>query len=170
MRKLAKTLSLSTAIILLFIKQAFAICPICTIVVGAGVGLSHWLGIDDTITGVWLGGFIVSLIIWTVSWCNKKNIRFKGRKILITLSYYLIIILPLYPMGIMGHPLNKLWGMDKLLLGTLIGSVFFSLGGILYFEMKKRNNGHAHYPFEKVVMPVLPLVILSVIFYFIIRV
>jgi hypothetical protein len=154
---------------LLFVNTAKAICPLCAVAVGAGVGLSEWLGIDDTITGLWIGGLIVSLIVWTIYWLNKKNICFRGRKIIISLMYYLIIIVPLYPLGIMGHPLNTLWGIDKLLLGIILGSVFFFIAGMWYFYLKKRNNGRAYFPFQKVVMPIAPLLILSAIFYLITR-
>lgn len=155
---------------LLFVKTAYAICPLCTIAVGAGVGLAEWFGIDDTITGLWIGGLIVSLIIWTVYWLDSKNIKFKGRKILVTLAYYLIVILPLYyPMKLIGRPLNTLCGVDKLSLGIVLGSIFFFIGGMWYIALKKRHGGHAYFPFQKVVMPVAPLIILSIIFYFITR-
>ncbi|KPJ67482.1 MAG: hypothetical protein AMJ43_04300 [Coxiella sp. DG_40] len=154
---------------LLFVNTAKAVCPLCTVAVGAGIGLTEWLGIDDTITGLWIGGLIVSLIIWTMYWLDKKNIRFRGRKVIVSLAYYLIIVVPLYPLGVMGNPLNTLWGIDKLLLGIVLGSIFFFMAGMWYFYLKKRNNGRAYFPFQKVVMPVAPLLILSAFFYFITR-
>lgn len=148
--------------------SAQAVCPVCTIAVGAGVGLSRWLGIDDTITGLWIGGLIVSLIIWTINWLDKKNIRFFGRKVLITLAYYLLIILPLYYSKIMGHAFNKIWGIDKLLFGIIIGSIAFLLGAVAYRQIKK-TRGQAHFHFQKVLMPIAPLLILSIIFYIFIK-
>ncbi len=32
-------------------------CPVCSISIGVGVGLCRYLGIDDLISGVWIGGF-----------------------------------------------------------------------------------------------------------------
>lgn len=151
---------------LLFASSAQAVCPICTIAVGAGVGFSRYLGIDDTITGLWIGGLVVSMIMWTINWLDKKNIYFRGRKIITTFGYYALIVAPLYWMDIMGHPFNTMWGMDKLLLGIIIGSVAFFLGGIWYYRLKAKNNGHSYFPFQKVVMPVSPLIILSFLFYF----
>ncbi|MEK7580030.1 MAG: hypothetical protein AAB465_00230 [Patescibacteria group bacterium] len=152
---------------LLFGDYAKAIiCQVCTLVVCAGLGLSRWLGVDDTISGVWIGGLTISLIVWTVDWLNKKNIRFKGRKILIFLSYYLIILVPLYWGKIMGHPLNTFCGMDKLLFGILSGSIVFAVAAGWYVYLKKKNNNRAYFPFQKVVMPVGALLILSAIFYF----
>lgn len=141
-------------------------CPVCTVAVTAGVGLSRWLGIDDTISGLWIGGLIVSLIIWTISWLNKKNVRFMGRKIIVIMGYYVLVIVPLYWARNMGHELNKFWGIDKLLLGIIFGSIGFSLGVWVYYYLKAKNNNQAYFPFQKVVMPVAPLLILTIIFYF----
>lgn len=150
----------------LFPQEAFAVCPVCTIAVGAGVGLSRWFGIDDIITGLWIGGLTVSMIMWTISLLNKKKIIFKGRRIILVIGYYFLIVLPLYTTGIMGHPFNKIWGVDKLLLGIFLGSTSFFMGGLWYIRMKNKNDGRAYFPFQKALMPVLPLVVLSILFYF----
>ena len=151
--------------VLFFSNLVFAVCPLCTVAVGAGIGLAQYFGIDDTISGIWVGGLIVSLIAWTIHWCDKKNIRFYGRKILITLIYYGSIIIPLYCCGLIGHLLNTLWGVDKILLGIIVGSVVFFAGNIWYIVLKKRNNNRAYFPFQKIVMPVFPLIIASIVFY-----
>lgn len=145
---------------------AFAICPVCTIAVGAGIGLSRYLGIDDSVTGLWIGGLTVSMILWTFEWMKKRNYRFPWQTPVIWLGYYAIIILPLYFKDIFGHPLNKLWGMDKLALGIAIGSVAFFAGGMIHFHEKKRK-GKVHFPFQKVAFSVGPLVVLSLVFYLI---
>lgn len=157
------------ATLFVFPDRAFAICPVCTVAVGAGVGFSRYLGVDDLIAGVWIGGLTVSMIMWTVNYLNKKNIKFIGRKILITIVYFGFIVIPLFYTGIMGHPLNKMWGIDRLLLGVIFGSIFFFIFAQGYQYMKKRNNNHAYFPFQKVAMPVAPLIILTFIFYFLTR-
>lgn len=169
MNKFTKLLILFLLTGLVLVKKALAICPVCTIAVGAGVGLSRYLGVDDTVSGIWIGGLTVSMIMWTINWFNKKNIRFAGRKIATTVVYYGLIVVPLFYTGLMGHVLNKLWGIDKLLIGIILGSILFLVFGQWYQVLKKKNNGRAYFPFQKVVMPVLPLVILTVIFYFITR-
>ena len=147
-----------------FTAQAF--CPVCTVAVIGGVGLSRWLGIDDTVTGIWVGGFLVSISAWTINWLQKKKYNFWGRDILTYIFYYLIVVAPLYYQEIIGHPLNKFWGVDKLILGLVIGSIFFFLAERFYQYLKKKNGGHAHFPMEKVVIPVGVLIILSLVFYF----
>ena len=164
-----KIFFLIAAMILFSAKTALAVCPVCTLAVGAGVGLSRWLGIDDVITGIWVGALVVSISIWTINWMNKKNYKFKGRKIIITAGYYLVIIAPLYWKGIMGHQFNKILGVDKLLFGIVVGSIIFGGSTWWYEKLKKKNNDKSCFPYQKVVMPVGFLAIFSVFFYFIIR-
>jgi|SRR3989338_2166688 len=149
------------------LAAARAVCPICTVAVCASVGLSRWLGVDDTITGLWIGGLAVSIIIWTIDWLNRKQIRFFGRQPLIVIGYYLLILWPLYYYNMTGLPLNKLWGIDKLLLGLSLGTIGFLIGALLNGYLKKKNNGRAYFPFQKVVLPVGILAILSLTLYLI---
>jgi len=166
MKNSNKILVITAVFSFLLAGSAQAVCPVCTIAVGAGVGFSRYLGIDDTITGLWIGGLTVSMIIWTINWFDKKNIHFKGRKIITMIGYYALIVVPLYFMKNIWHPLNTLWGINKLLLGIILGGIFF-LGGVKYYDyLKEKNGGKAYFPFQKVAMPVGVLLILSLIFYF----
>jgi hypothetical protein len=148
--------------------KASAICPLCTVVVGSCLWISEWLGIDDAITGLWIGGLTVSMIIWTLTWLDKKNIKFRGRAIITFLIYYLTIIISLYYKRILSQPLTEIGTclFDKLMIGIIAGSIGFYWGTNLYEYLKERNNGHAYFPYQKVVMPVSSLLILTIIFYF----
>jgi len=146
--------------------EARAVCPVCTVAVTTGIGLSRWLGVDDSVSGVWLGGLIVSLIIWSTNWMEERSVRFKWRGLVTSLAYYLLICAPLYLGGILGHPSNTLFGIDKLALGIGAGSGAFYLGARWYESLKEKNLGHANFPFQKVVMPITPLIVLSALFYF----
>lgn len=150
-------------------SPAQAVCPVCTFAVGMGIGLSHKLGIDDTITGLWIGALIASSIAWTVNILTRYNIKFIGRKPFIAGAYLLMFLWPLYHYSYIGIPGNTLWGQDKLLLGIIIGIITFTIGCIWYSYQKSRNQGHAQFPFQKVVMPVGLLVLISIIFYCITR-
>lgn len=110
------------SVVVLFLisaPTALAVCPVCTIAVAGGVGLSRYLGIDDTIAGVWIGGLTVSMIMWTIDWLKAKKWNFKFYIPVTYLAYFAMIVVPLVWSDIIGHPLNKIWGVDKLLLGII---------------------------------------------------
>jgi len=151
----------------LIFDQTRAFCPVCTVAVGAGVGLCRYLGIDDLISGTWIGGFLMSLTLWTIEWLNKKKIKFLFRKILVFVFWYGITIFPLYFLGIMGHPENKFFGIDKLLFGIISSSFVFLISVLFHNFLVKKNQGKSFFPFQKVVIPILFLSFLSLIFYFI---
>jgi hypothetical protein len=156
------------AILLSWPIQTLAFCPICTVAAAAAVGLSRWVGVDDTISGLWIGGLTVSTIGWTINRLRKKNVSAWWISTSVALAYYALIVIPFYKTNIISfHPQNSLWGVDKILLGLILGSIFFLFGHSLYQVVKERNGGHAHFPFEKIVFPVATLLILSGIFYFI---
>jgi MFS family permease len=148
---------------------AFALCPLCTIAVGAGIGFFEWMGISDLITGLWVGALMVSLSFWTANWFNRKGWRFPMLGLIMFAIYAVLIVLPLYyPLGYIGRPNHTLWHIDILLLGIIIGAVVFFCASIFHLYLKVRNEGRVYFPLQKVVIPVLPLVLLSIIFYFIV--
>lgn len=151
---------------------ALAVCPVCIVAVGAGLGLSRYLGIDDTITGLWIGGLTVSMVCWTIDWAQlkiKNQTTQPYWNTLIIIVYYVMVAWPLYFKEFIGHPLNRIWGIDKLVLSITIGSLAFYSLSRLYLSIKKNNNGHAQFPFEKVILPVGGLLILSLFFYLLTR-
>ncbi|HAI73938.1 MAG TPA: hypothetical protein DCS28_01470 [Candidatus Moranbacteria bacterium] len=146
--------------------SAQAFCPVCVVAVGAGLELSHYLGIDDTITGLWIGALLFSLSIWTLDWLKKKKYKLAGKNFLVFFTFYSLTILPLYWSKLIGQPMHSLWGIDKLVLGIFFGSIVFFLGGMLNLFLKKKNDEKVYFPFQKVVIPVGLLFLLSFIFYF----
>ena len=150
-----------------FTPCVFAICPVCTIAVGVGIGLFEWMGISDLISGLWIGALIISLSFWTANWFHQKGWRFPLQGLIMILIYSTIIVLPLYyPMGYIGRPNHTLWHIDILLLGIIIGAIVFFCSSILHFYLKIYNHGKVYFPFQKVILTLVPLIVLSIIFYF----
>ena len=144
-------------------SAAAQICQLCVVTIGAGLGLSRWLGIDDIVSSVWIGALLVSVILWTLMYLKKKGWSFQDDGVVITLSYILLIYIPLYYVGIIGNPENKIFGLDKIIFGSSIGLIALFAGHWANLYMKKKNNGKAFFPFQKVVIPVLTLIITSII-------
>lgn len=145
--------------------SAYAVCPVCVVAVGAGMGLSRKLGVDDTITGVWIGGLTLSIVMWNINWFKKKNIKFPGRNILTFLFYYVLIAVSLRWADLLGTGAKKFAGLDKVVAGVISGTLFFAFGNYYYEYLKNKNNGHAQFPFQKVVVPVTSLIFISIVFY-----
>jgi len=158
-------------------KVALAVCPLCTIAVASGVGFSRWLGIDDTVTGLWIGALTLSMAFWNINWFDKKKIHFKFRNSITVLAYYLLVVFPLWGMGIIGNKLGALktfgtessFSLDKLSIGIMVGTFAFWTTVEWYEHLKAKNNGRAHFPFEKVALPSGLLIVLSFAFFFLTR-
>lgn len=150
---------------------AQAVCPICTVAVAGGLGLSRYFGIDDSIIGIWAGGLMVSITMWTLDWLSKKNFKIfrKLNQKLLTLLVFLFWVLttyvPLFELNIIGHPFNTILGIDKLVFGSILGFFAFLLG--VWGDKRLREiKGKQMFNFQKVVFPVLSLTILSLVIYF----
>lgn len=157
---------------LLFVGTANAVCPVCTIAIGAGLEGMRMLGVKDVLTGIWAGGLTVSLIGWTANYMRKRGVK--------NIFWYLLNVLVYvgFLAGVyfvpLGNPVvkwweNCMWGIDQFLLGVLVGAATFIIMQVWYQHIKKNNGGHALFPFQKVVMPFVGLLIMTGIFWAIIK-
>lgn len=137
-------------------------CPVCTIAIGAGLGIARRLGVPDAVVGLWAGAILALLGYWTLKFMDKKNWHFWGRDtIVIVASVAMVGFIYLgevtyYPTEICGGLV-----MDPVLFGTVCGALIFIVTGKLYQWMKAKNGGHAHFPFEKVLLPLVALALAS---------
>jgi hypothetical protein len=138
---------------LLFPTSAHAVCPICTVAVGAGLGISRWLGIDDTVTGIWIGGLILSSGLWLADWIGKRGWKVPQKEILSVLLFFIFVIPPLYIAKMIGLAGNTLWEVDKVLLGTIFGSSVFLLGVWVDKWLRTTNDGKVYIYYQKVIIP-----------------
>lgn len=170
--KKVREMSIIIAVSLLFpfsvLVKSQAFCPVCTVAVGAGLGFAEYLGIDDLIAGVWIGGLLLSTSLWTIDWLKKKKWNFKYHKLVVYLLMYGLVIIPFASSGVIGDPYSKFWGMDKVLLGIILGTIGFITGIISSNILVKKNKGSVMFPFQKVVFPITVLILLTLIFYFLV--
>ena len=164
---LSLTLFLSAGLALA--TQVRAVCPVCVVAVGAGLGLSRWLGVDDVVSSIWIGAILVALSLWTINWMRKRNWKFSFDTALIFLAYYALTFVPLHYSGLLWHPSNTIWGMDKIIFGTIAGTLVFIAATWLHNLLKKKNGGKSYFPYQKVVLPVAVLLIISSILYYLLK-
>lgn len=165
MKKVFISLLALIALSKLTISSAFAFCPICTVAVGAGLGLSRYLGVDDSVSGIWVGALVFSSALWFSSWLKKKGLKIPYRSILTTLTFYSVTLIPLYFTKIIGHPFNTLWGIDKLILGITAGSILFMFSWVADRHLRTRNNGKVFIYYQKILITMAFLIVSSLIFY-----
>ena len=160
-------ISLTAFVLFAFIaiKPALAVCPVCVVAVGIGLGISRWLGIDDTITGVWIGGLILASALWLADWIVKKGWKIPYPKALSVVLMYTFTIIPLWIGKTIGHPKNTLWGIDKILLGIIAGSIAFFLSVWIDKKLRKMNNEKVYIYYQKIILPMLLLTLTSFTFY-----
>lgn len=149
------------------IFTADAVCPVCTIAVGAGLEGARLLGVDDVITGIWAGGLTLSLYFWTVGWLKKRGVNNFWWQIVVPFVVYYALLGMVYMMPGVDFGAVTLWGIDKFLLGVIVGTVAFYFGARWYVKIKRNNGGSAMFPFQKVVVPLSLLAIMTVLFWFI---
>lgn len=160
------TIILSLALLLVFTSQALAnpACAVCTVAVGASLELARHFGVDDSVVGVWAGAMLALVGYWTIVWFDKKGWNFKGRDILlVTLSIAMIGFMYISEMKYEPKALLVFY-IDPFLFSTLLGALVLIYSSKFYQWMKAKNGGHAHFPFEKVFVPVASLAILSIYF------
>lgn len=154
---------------LLMFKSAFAnpACAVCTIAVGASLEIARHLGVDDSVIGVWAGAFLALLGFWTIKWFDKKNWHFPYRDtLLITLSVAMIGFMYVGKMTYHSEVVGFIFYLDPFLFSVIVGALVLILSSNFYQWMKKKNGGHAHFPFEKVFVPVAALALTSAYFYY----
>jgi len=38
------------------------VCPVCVVAIAGGLEFSRWFGIDDVVSSIWIGAFLVALL------------------------------------------------------------------------------------------------------------
>jgi len=133
-------------------------CPICTVAIGASLEIARELGVPDSIVGLWAGALLALLGYWMIVFFNKRGWYFKGRDVvLMALSVGMIGFIYIKEAVYSPKVIWKIFYMDEILFSTLLGAFLFIYVEKLYDYMKAKNNNRAHFPFEKVVLPVFVL-------------
>ena len=137
-------------------------CPVCTIAIGAALPITRRMGVPDAVLGVWVGAFLAIMGYWIIRFMDGRGWRFTGRNALVmalsvaSIGFAYLGTVDYQPCTYLGF-----LRIDPLLFGTILGARLFIITEKIYDKMKAKNNGHAHFPFEKVVLPIVVLAITS---------
>ncbi|MEK7470863.1 MAG: hypothetical protein AAB622_02605 [Patescibacteria group bacterium] len=151
---------------LLMPKVVFAHCPLCVAGAAVGVTLTRWIGIDDSITGVWIAALLGSMSFWFSTWLLIKSETLRKWKYRIALKpiiYVLIFASTLwsfYKFQLIIR-MSQLFGLDKLTFGMITGGILFYL--IDMIKIKHCFN------YQKIVISLGSMTVLSLLIYILIN-
>lgn len=139
----------------IFSNSAMAHCPLCTAAMVGAVLLTRTYGVDDLIVGTFLGGAIISTAYWANNWLKKKH---KGKNYLpfqlwiLVLATYISTLYSLELTKLLGNPMYQIFGIDKLFIGSSVGTAITIFAFWLHDELRKRNAGINYLPFQAIVL------------------
>lgn len=150
-------------------------CPLCTAAVGAAAISAKYYGLDISIIGLLIGAFGISTGLWIGLKINKRYFKFQ-LPIIVAASFFLTVIpllyisnesiyLPLLFFGPSGSVLNKVYWVDKLLFGSIVGGLATLFAYLTHVYVKKQN-GRVFFPFQGVVVTLFFLAVSGLILYF----
>jgi hypothetical protein len=151
----------------MFIPTAYAQCPVCIVTVGGGLLIAKKLGIDSLLTAIWISGLNVAIAFWFVSFVKKPKILknpFIWTAILFFSTYwYLAATKQMY------HKNDTFIHIDKVLIGLIVGTLVWLLGIGLDKLIRKYNGGKVLFFYQKVIVPLLLLIVSTGIFALLIK-
>ena len=154
------------------LPRVMAHCPLCTAATIVGVGVTRSLGWDDSIVGVFVGAMVISSALWVNNILKKRNIG--GNSFLrvgsITLATLVLTVLSFYYAGIFGLANSyRIFGMEKIMFGTISGAII-TLAAFLVSDMvKKRNEGKTIFSYQTIIFTFIALILNALVFWGIFR-
>ena len=172
MRKILLAL---TFLIILMSIPVYAHCPVCTVAVGAAAVSAKYYGLDTSIIGLLIGAFGISTGLWFGLKIKKQFFRYQ-LPVIVILSFVFTVVpllalnteyvyFPLLLFGAAGTALNKVYWLNKLLLGSIIGG-FITLAAFRLHLFIKSARGKGLFPFQGVVLTALFLAVTGIGMYF----
>lgn len=175
MKKFISVILIFMSLLISLMLTVHAHCPLCTAAVGTAAISAKYYGMDISIIGMFIGAFGISTGLWIALKISKKYFRFQFF-LIVLLSYLLTVIpllyisnesmyLPVLLLGSAGSLLNKVYWINKLLFGSIIGG-FAALIAYFFHISIKKLNGKVLFPFQGIVITLLFLIISSLVLYF----
>lgn len=153
----------------MLVNPVYAQCPVCVVTVGGGLFIAKKLGIDDLLVSIWLSGLNTALAYWFAN-AVKSKAKVLKNGFLWSLSFYLLAVGYLVFSKQIGHRGNTFLGLDKVAFGLTFGYVLSLLAIGVDKLIRIKNNGKVLFFYQKVIIPLVSLVVSTVIFMFLIKI
>ena len=150
-------------------QLALAHCPLCVAGAAGGLTLTRIVGIDDSISGVWIGALIGSMSFWSEKIIYKK-IKILPLSILRLIMYFVFFTLTIasfYQFKLVIR-MGDIFGFDKLTFGIVSGGILFYLVDLVDDYIIKKNS-KVFFPYQRVVVSLGSMLVLSIAIYILIN-
>lgn len=168
----ALLLALGLSLRLVFTTPVLAHCPLCVAGAGVGLTLTRWVGVDDSITGIWLAAFLGAVSFWS----EKPVFKFlrvdkpRVRNLLRPVLLFVIFAATLWSFYrfnlVVKH--GDVFGLDKLTFGLLTGGIVFYLVDLVN-DLVIKAHGRVYFAYQRIVVSLGSMVLLSLFDYILIN-
>lgn len=154
------------------VQVVSAMCPLCVAGAAVGLSLARYYGLDDTVTGLWLGALVVSTALWITilirNMMRKRKIRFiPFQDVIVFIGIAAATIVPFYSAGFfngMTGMTDTIFGINKLVIGVVIGSIITFFGPPLSNFIKRRRK--SVFPYQTILLTLGLLAAFSLLFWY----
>lgn len=147
---------------LILAPAALAHCPLCTVGAGAGLALSRWLGIDDSISGIWIAALLGATSLWFANSLKKKYLPYQNYFI-----YWFVLLTTIgsfYAFKLVDEHAGLIVGVPKAIFGIASGGLVFYLVDLLNIYIRK-YKGKVLFPYQGIVFSLGAMLLLSLAVY-----
>lgn len=124
-------------------------CAVCILGIGGGLLLARKFGVDDYVMAVWISGLNTAMAFYLSGLIKAKTI---GKPFPLSVIFYLMTYLYLLRTGQI---------TDRVIVGLTIGIVTYFVAHFIERIMFKRNKEKSLVPFQRVIISVFFLMLVS---------
>src|SRR3989338_315939 len=156
----------------IFIKAAYAHCPLCTVGAAAAAGGAAYFGVSSSIIGIFIGAFAASVGWYAANLIKKQYIPYQ-RAALVAFSF-LTTIIPLLPLLGAQEPLSifmfgdygswfyRTYLVNLFLIGSVIGGLIVCITPWMSRKITELRNGKL-IPSQGIILTFSLLAIMSIL-------
>jgi len=144
----------------MLIHPVYAQCPVCIVTVGGGLLLAEKLKIDSFLISIWISALNTAVAYYMVT---------KFKKPILKSGYFWSILFYLFTVIYLDYShqmkgINSIFGIDRSLLGLSVGLILSILSINIDQLIKKLNKGKVLFYYQKVIIPLIILIIATFFF------
>lgn len=141
-------------------------CPLCVAGAGIGLTLTRWVGVDDSISGIWLAAFLGAMAFWSEALIKDRELKLKLRP-LIYIGIFAATIWSFYKFNLILR-MVQIFGFDKLTFGMIVGGAVFYLVD-LADDLIIKKSGKVFFPYQRIIVSLGSIVLVSLAMYVLIN-